>query len=107
MRAMPARETLLDFFDDLTRTAGQFLVYDDGFRTRTWSYTAVGQAARAFAARLRTEGYSRDDKILLWGENRPEWIVAVWGALLSGIPIVPIDYRASEDFVRRVQKIVG
>jgi long-chain acyl-CoA synthetase len=107
MGTMPVRDTLLDFFDDLTRTTGQFLVYDDGFRTRQWTYTTVGQAARAFAARLRAEGYSREDKILLWGENRPEWIVAFWGALLSGIPVVPIDYRASAEFVARVQKIVS
>jgi long-chain acyl-CoA synthetase len=98
---------LLDFFDDLTRTSGQFLVYDDGFRTRQWTYAAVGRAARAFATRLRNDGYSRDDKILLWGENRPEWIVVFWGALLSAIPVVPIDYRASQGFVRRVQTIVG
>jgi long-chain acyl-CoA synthetase len=103
----PRRDTLLDFFDDLTRTSGHFLVYDDGFRTRQWSYKAVGLAARHFAARLHEEGYTREDKILLWGENRPEWIVAFWGALLSGIPVVPIDYRASADFVQRVQSIVG
>jgi long-chain acyl-CoA synthetase len=98
---------LLDFYDDLTHAAGQFLVYDDGFRTRQWTYAEVGGAARTFAARLHSEGYSRDDKILLWGENRPEWIVAFWGALLCGIPVVPIDYRASPEFVRRVQTIVG
>ena len=103
---MPVRDTLLDFYDDLTRTSGQFLVYDDGFRTRQWTYAAVGQAARAFSARVREAGYTRDDKILIWGENRPEWIVAFWGALLSGIPVVPIDYRASADFVQRVQSIV-
>src|SRR6266511_4120206 len=103
----PRRDTLLDFFDDLTHATGQFLVYDDGFRTRQWTYAEVGRAARAFAARLHQEGYSREDKILLWGENRPEWIVAFWGALLCGIPVVPIDYRASPEFVRRVQTIVA
>src|SRR6266536_1622545 len=91
----PRRDTLLDFFDDLTRASGYFLVYNDGFRTRQWTYEEVGRAARAFAARLQAEGYSRDDKILFWGENRPEWIVAFWGAVLSGIPVVPIDYRTS------------
>ena len=43
--------------------------------------TVVGQAARAFSARVRAAGYTRDDKILIWGENRPEWIVAFWGAV--------------------------
>jgi hypothetical protein len=30
-----ARRTLIDFFDDLASTPGEFLVYDDGYRT--WS----------------------------------------------------------------------
>src|SRR3954468_466386 len=42
-RPMP-RETLLDFFADLGRGAGTFLVHDDGFRVREWSYEAVAEA---------------------------------------------------------------
>ena len=36
--SLVARETLLDFFQDLTSTRGDFLVYDDGFRSRTYTY---------------------------------------------------------------------
>jgi long-chain acyl-CoA synthetase len=42
----------------------------------------------------------------VWGENRPEWIVALWGCLLRGVVLVPIDYRASTDFLQRVARIV-
>jgi long-chain acyl-CoA synthetase len=101
------RETLLDFFDDLASTSGTFLVYDDGFRTRSWTYAEVGDAAYAFAARLQAAGLSRGDKVLLWSENRPEWIVAFWGALLAGVVIVPIDFRASADFLLRVRAVVS
>jgi len=30
--------------------------------------------ARAFASRLHTAGIGKDDKVILYGENRPEWV---------------------------------
>jgi long-chain acyl-CoA synthetase len=100
------RETLLDFFADLARARGPFLVHDDGFRSRTYTYEEVGRAARGFAARLHEHGVRKGDKIIFWSENRPEWIVAFWGCLLGGVVVVPIDYRASPDFLARVAAIV-
>ena len=104
-RSMP-RETLLDFFSDLSRIAGTFLVHDDGFRVRSWSYAEVAEAAEAFARTLAAHGIGPDDKVLVWGENRPEWIVAFWGTVLRGAIVVPIDYRASPDFLGKVALIV-
>jgi long-chain acyl-CoA synthetase len=34
-------------------------------------------------------------------------VAALWAALVSGIVIVPIDYRSSLEFVRRIRAIVG
>jgi long-chain acyl-CoA synthetase len=101
------RATLLDFFDDIIRISAPFLVYDDGYRPRSHGYAEVGSAARAFANRLDAQGIGTNDKVLFWSENRPEWIVALWGCLLQGAIAVPIDYRASADLLRRVQRIVG
>jgi long-chain acyl-CoA synthetase len=101
------RDTLLDVFTDLANTRGEFLVYDDGFRTESRSYAEVGLAARAFAARLASAGVRQGDRIIFWGENRPEWIAALWGAIISGVVVVPIDYRSSADFVRTIAGIVN
>src|SRR5919206_5017809 len=101
-----ARRTLIDFFEDLARTDGEFLVYDDGYRSWSYTYAQLADAARAFAARLRASDVAHGRAIVLWGENRPEWIAALWGALLEGIVVVPIDYRASADFLQRVAEIV-
>ncbi len=90
-----ARRNLLNFFDDLSLARGVFLSYDDGYRNRSYTYEDVTRAARAFAGRLGDFGISPGDKILVWGENRPEWVVAFWGCLLVGAIVVPIDYRAS------------
>jgi long-chain acyl-CoA synthetase len=101
------RETLADFFEDIARARGDFLVHDDGFRVWRHGYAEVAAAARAFAARLQAAGRLRGDPVVIWSENRPEWIVAFWGCVLAGAVAVPIDYRSSPDFVGRVMGIVG
>src|ERR1700719_3451603 len=56
--------------------------------------------------RLRAAGIGKDDKVILYGENRPEWVAALWGCLLEGVIAVPVDYRSSADLVRRIHTIV-
>ena len=106
------RRTLLDFFADVTgdarssTSAAPFLVHDDGYRTWSWTYGELASAAHAFAARLTREGITTGQAIAIWSENRPEWIAALWGALLQGVVVVPIDYRASAEFLIKVAGIV-
>jgi len=100
------RDTLLDFFHDVSAGGGIFFVYDDGFRTRSYTYAETASAARGFAARLQTAGLGKGDKVVFWSENRPEWIIALWGCLLNGSIAVPIDFRASHDFLAHVARIV-
>jgi long-chain acyl-CoA synthetase len=101
------RDTLIDFFRDLATIRAEFLVYDDGYRRRRHSYEDVARAARGFAAALANAGLRKDDKVVFWGENRPEWVACYWGCLISGIVVVPIDYRSSADFVKKVRALVG
>src|ERR1041384_347293 len=100
------RDTLIDFFRDLITIRGEFLVYDDGYRRRSYRYDEVGRASRGFAARLAAAGLGKGDKVVFWGENRPEWVVCYWGCLIAGIIVVPIDYRSSTDFVDKVRRVV-
>ncbi len=100
------RDTLLDFFDDFSGGRGIFFVYDDGFRARSYTYAETARAARGFAARLQVAGLGKGDKVVFWSENRPEWIIALWGCLLNGSIAVPIDFRASHDFLASVARIV-
>jgi long-chain acyl-CoA synthetase len=105
--AVVPRDTLIDFFHDFSRTRGEFLVYDDGFRSRSWSYTDTTRRAQHFAERLHDFGLRKGDAVVFWSENRPEWIAAFWACLLRGIVVVPIDYRSSQDFLARVSRIVS
>ncbi len=101
------RDTLLDFFHDFSSRSERFLIYDDGFRTETRSYADVGRAARAFAARLQRAGVRKGDTVVIWCENRPEWVAALWGCLLAGAVLAPVDYRVSADLLLRIRTKVN
>ena len=101
------RRTLIDFYADLSSTAGEFVVYDDGYRSWSYSYADVTARAREFAERLRADGIRKGQAVTIWAENRAEWLIAMWGCLLEGVVLVPIDYRASADFLLRVASIVN
>ena len=100
------RDTLIDFFRDLTAIRAEFLVYDDGYRRRSYTYEEVGRAARGFARKLGAAGLQKGDTVVFWGENRPEWLACYWGCLIAGIVVVPIDYRSSAELVARVRTLV-
>src|SRR5688572_16006517 len=100
-------QTLVDVFRTLETRRGEFLVYDDGYRVRRHTYADVTRAARGFAARLIADGVQKGDKVMLWGENRPEWIACYWGIELAGAIAVPIDFRSSREFADRIRTIVG
>ena len=74
---------------------------------RRYTYADVTRAARGFAAKLIAHGVLKGDKVVLWGENRPEWIACYWGIQLAGAIAVPIDYRSSREFADRIRGIVG
>jgi long-chain acyl-CoA synthetase len=98
--------TLLDFFDRAITSPAEFFVYDTGYRSWSYTYDQVRGASLQFAARLAATGIRKGEKVIVWGENRAEWVVAFWGCVLQGVIVVPIDYRASIDLVRRIRDIV-
>lgn len=104
------RATLVEFFRDYIAAPKvrdqTFIVHDDGFRTRRWSYGDIARASRGFARHLARSGFTRGDTLVLWGENRGEWIAALWGARLAGVVTVPVDARASAEQAHRIRAIV-
>jgi len=102
---MLKRDTLIGFFETVETLKGEYLVYDDGYRPRSYSYQDVARAARNFAMRLEQAGIGTGDRVVLWSENRPEWVAAFWGCLLKGVAVAPIDEKHSVEFLERVAGI--
>jgi len=103
---VPPRETLLDLFRMVAEQAGEYIVYDDGYRPRSCSYAEMVRAAGNCAARLEQAGIGQGDNVVLWSENRPEWIAAFWGCVLRGVVVTPIDERHSVNFLERIEQLV-
>ena len=81
--------------------------YEGGLAASHLTDEAAGNFAAAFADRLRAAGIAQGERILFWSENRPEWVVALWGCLLEGVIAVPLDFRSSATVVERIAAIVS
>jgi long-chain acyl-CoA synthetase len=73
-----------------------------GYRMEWWTYAQVRDLAFRFAGELQVRKVSKSDRVMLWGENRPEWVAAFFGCALIGAVAVPMDDVASPDFAMRV-----
>ena len=47
------------------------------------------------------------DRLVLWSENRPEWVAIFWACLARGVQIVPLDHQSSAGFVNRIVDQTG
>jgi len=98
-----ARTTILDYLDNFQRHAREVAyVHRRGYRTQRWTYGEVLANTYRFARALEAQGIGKDDKVLIWGENCAEWVVAFFGCLLRGVVVVPIDKIAAPDFAERI-----
>jgi long-chain acyl-CoA synthetase len=86
----------------LTRGAECAYAQRVGYRFARWSYKQTADSAFQFARELEARGIGKGDRVLLWGPNSAEWIVAFFGCALRGAVAVPMDDAASEDFAHRV-----
>jgi long-chain acyl-CoA synthetase len=61
-----------------------------------WSYARYGEECRRVARGLLAAGLVKGDRVVLWAENRPEWMAVWMGTVIAGICIVPVDLLVSE-----------
>lgn len=72
-----------------------------GFRTRTYTYEEVYELVKKFRNFFKKNHINKDDKIIIFSLNRPEYSMLVLGALLNGVILVPIDYRTNEETISK------
>ena len=97
------RQTLLSYLDDYARRgSATVFVHHRGLRTVRWSYERLLREAHEFARGLEARGIRRGDRVLLSGENSPEWAVAFWGCCLHGAVVVPLDKGSTREFINSV-----
>ena len=102
---MPERHTLLSYLDDYARRRRETVFVDHrGLRTTRWSYERLVRAAHRFALELEARGIKSGDRVLLRGDNSPEWAAAFWACCLLGAVVVPLDKHSTPEFIESVTK---
>ncbi|HET7677360.1 MAG TPA: AMP-binding protein [Candidatus Limnocylindrales bacterium] len=102
----PARYgSLLDILDDAAARHGDRPLMsqrgDEG-TAHSWSALELRHRARLVAWRLRALGIQPGDRLLTWSPPGPEMPAVYFGAMMAGVPVVPIDLRMTPEVVERI-----
>lgn len=62
-----------------------------------WSYRKLAERAHSFAQGLIRTGLGPGDSVVLFAENRPEWIMAALGVIQAGAVVVPVDVQFGDE----------
>jgi long-chain acyl-CoA synthetase len=75
-----------------------FQIYRDGGIYDRLSYADFGRKAKQMAGLFMAKGVKAQDRVMILAENRPEWPVAWFGAVLAGAVAVPVltDFTAEQ-----------
>lgn len=73
---------------------------DAGYETL--SYRETGRRAKALAGFFLDSGLRLGDSVALFSENRPEWCVSYFAAVLCGLVAVPLDTALDEKSVANI-----
>jgi long-chain acyl-CoA synthetase len=68
------------------------------------TYSDLLDRVHNFAGYLQEEGLEKGDRIILWSASRIDWMVAYFGALLTGAVVVPLDVNSKEDFLSKIEQ---
>jgi acyl-CoA synthetase (AMP-forming)/AMP-acid ligase II len=96
-------ETMLELLPSI-RSLGprEAIRFSDGIRTEIWASQDLDGTISRFAAYLTAKGLGPGARLLLWSENRPEWIAVFWACFSQGAVVVPVDASstpASNDMI--------
>ncbi|GBU29400.1 AMP-dependent synthetase [Treponema sp. R8-4-B8] len=84
-----------------------FILYRAGKQKEftRWTFSKFNDECRRIAAGLLAAGLSKGDRVVLWSENRPEWMAVWMGTVIAGLCIVPVDFLCTEQECLNIIKI--
>jgi long-chain acyl-CoA synthetase len=103
--SLAERVTVLSYLGDyLQRGEQTMFAHRRGLRTVRWSYERLVSTVYRFARELESRNVCLGERVLLCGENCPEWVAVFWGCLLRGVVVVPLDRESTAEFSSSVQR---
>lgn len=84
-----------------------FAVYRDGMLYHRITYREWGVRIQQIGALLLSLGMKPGDRVMILGENRPEWTMAYFGAALAGLVTVPVLVDFSPEQIKTIGDHAG
>lgn len=101
-------QALSGYIPEFERYGGQSAyVNRRPYRAVRWTYSQTAGCVYQFARELQSRGIGKRERVMIWGENCAEWVIAFLGCALCGVVSVPMDNVATSDFALRVYRRVG
>jgi long-chain acyl-CoA synthetase len=106
------RNNLASLVDDFERHSARHprdlaIVAPHGLRQQRLSYGELARLARRFAAELQRREIKKGDRLLILGQNGPEWVAAFFGSVLRGVLPVPLDFAGGVQLAQSVAQEVS
>jgi long-chain acyl-CoA synthetase len=71
----------------------------------TLTYQLLQERVHSFAGYLQQQKVNKGDRLMIWSASRSNWLIAYFGALLSGMVIVPLDVNTKQDLLERIAEM--
>lgn len=94
---------LLDYIEENLKVPDKNFYHRGKYRTTSWSFAKIYDYAERFAVLLEQYGINKGDRVIIKGQNSPEWVVAFLGCLIKGVVAVPVDINSGPGFEKRAQ----
>jgi long-chain acyl-CoA synthetase len=97
-------QTLIDLLPRIERLGYREAVrWSNGYRTWRATYRDLYNRIGACVEYLDRQEMRKGDRVLIWAENRLEWMAVFWACVARGVEAVPVDRRFSRDLVERIR----
>src|SRR6202789_1358592 len=97
------RSNLATFLDDYRRHGNAAAIVEHrGNRRLISSWNQIADLADRVAAELMRREIPMGERVVIWGQNGPEWMGGFFGCVQRGVIAVPLDPAGALDFANRV-----
>lgn len=73
-----------------------------GLGLEKYTYAELNEQVARMEHLLCERGIAKGDRVLLWANNSPSWVIAFLGILGMGAVAVPLDVRSTPEFAQKV-----
>jgi long-chain acyl-CoA synthetase len=82
------------------------IIHKTDYRTFIYTFSEFARLIEKISAYIQGQGIKKGDKVIIWSSNTPHWCATFIACLKVGIILVPIDYLATSEYVKKIQEKV-